>query len=65
MHKYSIPKGLEEEYDHKLQIWLDNGWLQSYPEKELDASRVLILLMAVVQKNESLILAALYYWGIK
>lgn len=34
-------------------MWLGNGWLKLYPEKELGPPKELIPLMAVVQDNKS------------
>ena len=46
------PKQVLEEYNRKLQTWIDNVWLLPYHEDELGSAKGLITLIAVVQKNK-------------
>ena len=46
-------KHIQAKYEKELELWLKNGWLVSYPEKELGPAKALILLMAVVQVNKN------------
>ena len=49
---YTIPARACAEYDKKLQNWIDNGWLVSYPEDKLGPPKDLIPLMAVIQQSK-------------
>ena len=49
---YLAPKQLSEEYNHKLRLWIDNGWLLLYPEDELGPLKSLIPLIVVLQVNK-------------
>ena len=40
------------EYERELQMWIDNGCLLPYPEKELGPPKGLIHLMAIRQENK-------------
>ena len=48
-----MTKHIQAEYEKELELWLKNGWLVLYPEKELGPAKALIPLMAVVQVNKN------------
>lgn len=50
--EYFVPIIIREDYDKKLQLWLDNDWQLRYPEKEFSLPKGMILLMTVVQKKK-------------
>ena len=39
-------------YEEELQMWIDNGWLISYPQEQLGPPKGLIPLMAIEQPTK-------------
>ena len=40
-------------YEHELDAWIKDGWLNPYPDQKLEPPRGLIPLTAIVQQNKS------------
>ena len=51
--EYLMAKHIWVKYKKELELWLKNGWLVPYLEKELGGAKTLIPLMALVQVNQN------------
>ena len=47
--QYAVPDDAREKFDAELRLWIKEGWLQPYDEREHGPARGLIPLMAVIQ----------------
>ena len=59
--QYAVPDGAREKFDAELRLWIKEGWLQLYDEREHGPARGLIPLMAVVQTAKDKIRPVLDY----
>ena len=59
--EYTVPEHVQKDYNCELQIWIHNGRLIPYLEKELGPLSGLFLLMAIVQHNKGKVLPVMNY----
>ena len=48
--QYRVPEKARQQFDAEIKLWMEEGWLQPYDEREMGPPRGLIPLMAVTQE---------------
>ena len=59
--QYRVPAEAQEKFDAELQLWINEGWLEPYDEREHGPVRGLIPLMAVIQEAKDKVRPVLDY----
>ena len=53
MNEYSVSRKVRTLYEEELRMWIEDGWLIPYDERQHGPAKGLIPLMAVVQQNKA------------